>query len=245
MEIKDEQLIELLEGKNDPELQKAIQENHGLLKRYFELKEVLETIEDFSEVEIPIHIQQNVRQAIYDEQAGLQQKLSWWHVAAAVVILAVGFSLGRIGPSAPDNSSELIALKQEISMLREAAMASSLKRYSASDRILAVSKIEESEKQNDELLETLVTTLNSDESPNVRYAAMQALTNFLDNEHVRHALVKSLESQSDPLIQISLITILVEAQEKSARVPMKKLLENEETVPEVKQQAEIALQVLI
>ncbi len=79
----------------------------------------------------------------------------------------------------------------------------------------------------------------------MRYAALQALSNYLDNEQVRYELVKSLETQTDPLIQISLIMVLVEAQEKSARVPMKKLIENKETLPEVKEQAEIALKVLI
>jgi len=123
-------------------------------------------------------------------------------------------------------------------------MAGSLKRYSASDRIFAVNQIETTNDVSPELLATLVNTLNSDESPNVRYAALQALTNYLDIDEVRYELVKSLESQNDPLIQISLIAVLVEAQEKSARAPIKKLIDTEETLPEVKEQAEIALKVL-
>lgn len=246
MEVTDEKLIGLIEGEKNSDLEAEIGNNPGLQKRYFELKEVLETIEKSKDQEVPAHIQVAVKQAVYEEQANLQKGFSWMHVAAAVVILVLGFSLGRIGDSdAPDNSAELLALRDEISSLKDATLTSSLKRYSASDRILAVSQIEQSPEINPELISTLVTTLNSDESPNVRYAAMQALTNYLDTEQVRYELVKSLETQTDPLIQISLITILVEAQEKSARVPMKKLLETEETLPEVKQQAEIALKVLI
>lgn len=246
MEVKDEQLIELLEGGQNPDLEKQIENNPALQKRYFELKEVMETIDEAQEHEVPEHIRDAVQQAIYEEQANMQKGFSWIHVAAAAAILIIGFSIGRLGqPEAVDNSQELAALKDEISSLKEATMASSLKRYSASDRIMAVSRIEESDGLNAELLATLVTTLNSDESPNVRYAAMQALSGYMHMDQVRYELVKSLETQSDPLIQISLITILVEAEEKSARVPMKKLIEMEETLPEVKEQAEIALKVLI
>jgi HEAT repeat protein len=110
---------------------------------------------------------------------------------------------------------------------------------------MAVNRIEEKATINAELLATLVNTLNSDESPNVRYAALQALTNYMDQDQVRYELVKSLESQTDPLIQISLITIMIEAQEKSARVPMKKLIEDEQTLQEVKDQAAIALKILV
>lgn len=246
MDIKDEQLIELLEGNSNPELEKMIEQNAALQKRYFELKEVLDAIEQSRDHEVPTHIKEAVHQAIIDEQANLQSEFGWKHIAAAVVILIIGFSLGKMGQSpAIDNSQELAALKDEISSLKEATLTSSLKRYSASDRILAVNRIEQSTDIKPELLATLVTTLNSDESPNVRYAALQALTNYLHMDQVRYELVKSLETQNDPLIQISLITVLVEADEKSARVPMKKLIEETETLPEVKEQAQIALKVLI
>ena len=246
MDIKDEQLIEILEGNPNPEIEKMIEQNAALQKRYFELKEVLDAIHESTSQEVPPHIKAVVQQAIIDEQAAMQRGFGWMQIAAAAVILILGFSLGRMGQSSGvDNSQELAALKDEITSLKEATLTSSLKRYSASDRIMAVNQIETAEEIKPELLATLVTTLNSDESPNVRYAALQALSNYLHMDQVRYELVKSLETQTDPLIQISLITILVEAEEKSARVPMKKLIEQEETLPEVKEQAEIALKVLI
>lgn len=244
-QITDEQLIALLEGESNPELEQLIEQKPELQKRYFELKEVLDTIASTEKPEVPAHIKGNFQQAILEEQASMQKGFTWMHVAAAAVIMILGFAMGRMGQSAPDNSQELAALQQEIQSLREATLTSSLKRHSASDRILAVNKIEEREQVNTELISVLVTTLNSDESPNVRYAAMQALANFISVEEVRYELVKSLETQTDPLIQISLISLLVDAGEKSARVPMKKLIEEENIAPEVKEQAKIALEVLI
>lgn len=243
--ITDEQLIALLEGEENAELEQLIEKNAALQKRFFELKEVLDTIADSHQAEVPSHIRDHVQQAIIEEQANLQRGFSWMHIAAAVAILILGFSLGKIGTGDSDAKQELAALRSEIASLREVTITSSLKRYSASDRIMAVNRIEEEATINAELLATLVNTLNSDESPNVRYAALQALTNYMDQDQVRYELVKSLESQTDPLIQISLITIMIEAQEKSARVPMKKLIEDEQTLQEVKDQAAIALKILV
>lgn len=244
--ITDEQLIELLEGNKNPELEKQMDENPALQKRYFELKEVIDTLANSNEVEVPEHIRANVQQAIYEEQANMQRGFSWMHIAAAVVILILGFSFGKFTTSpSVDNSVELAEMRKEIHSLTQATLASSLKHYSASDRIFAVNQIETFNEVSTELLATLVTTLNSDESPNVRYAALQALSNYMDIDEVRYEMVKSFESQTDPLLQISLIAMLVEAQEKSARGPIKKLIETEETLQEVKDQAEIALKVLI
>jgi hypothetical protein len=243
--ITDEQLIALLEGEENPELEQLIEKNAALQKRFFELKEVMDTIADSQQAEVPAHIRDHVQQAIFEEQANLQRGFSWMHVAAAVVILILGFSLGQIGSNDSEATQELTALRSEIALLKEVTITSTLKRYSASDRIMAVNRIENETTINPELLATLVNTLNSDESPNVRYAALQALANYMDQDQVRYELVKSLESQTDPLIQISLITIMIEAQEKSARVPMRKLIENEQTIQEVKDQAEIALKILV
>ena len=241
--FSDEQLIELIEGKSNPELEAAIEQSQTLKKRYQELSEVLESIENAQKVDVPEHIRLNVQNAVIDEQSRSQKSTSWMQVAAAVTVLIVGFGLGKF--SGDTSSSEIADLREEIKSLKEVTLTSALQQYTASERILAVNQIEESSSQiNPELINTLINTFNSDESPNVRYAALQALSRFIDNTDVRAELVKSLESQYDPLIQISLITILVEAEERSAIAPLKEIIEDEESSPEVKQQAEVAIQVL-
>ncbi len=242
-EITDAELIELIEGVRNEEVEKLITEDSDLKKRYDQLKELLNVIDDSENVEVPAHIEMNFREAILAEQSKQASGISWMHVAAAITILILGFGLGRFSDNS--NATELASLKSEIESLKEVTLTSALQQYSASERIMAVNQIEASTlKVNPELISTLINTLNSDESPNVRYAALQALTNYMDNIEVRAELVKSLESQSDALIQISLISILVEAEERSAIAPLKDIIDNEEISPEVKQQAEIAIQVL-
>ncbi|WP_424962631.1 HEAT repeat domain-containing protein [Ekhidna sp.] len=243
MKITDEQLIALLEGEQNDELKEKIEQDAELKERFSELEELFKAMETTREVEVPPHIESNFREALINEKLrSAKSSTPWMQIAAAVALLIVGFGAGKFSTSG--SSDELMALKNEVQSLREVTLRSTLQKHSASERIMAVNRIEESPEVNEELITTLITTLNSDESPNVRYAAMQALAKFIDNADVRAELVKSLEAQSDPLIQITLITILVEAEERSAIAPLRDIIEKEETSPEVKQQAEVALQVL-
>ncbi len=240
-QITDEQLIALLEGEENPELEKEIASSSLLQQRFNELKGIYEAIDSVEEVEVPYQVQLEFQKALEREKSKTGQR-PWMQVAATVALLIIGFGAGKI--STGSSAGELSELRDEIQALREVTLTSALQKHSASERIMAVNQIEEKNSVNAELVSTLISTLNSDESPNVRYAALQALKKFIGQEEIRAELVKSLETQSDPLIQISLITILVEAEERSAIAPLKDLIEKEEISPEVKQQAEVALKVL-
>lgn len=238
----DEELINLIDEKSEEQLQALMNKLPELKQRVEAIKEVLEGIKEIQEVEVPDHVHLHFQEALLKEKSKGHGSNPWMQVAAAVAILIVGFSLGKL--TGNDAANELAMLNQQVQSLREVTLAGTLQRHSASERIQAVSQIEQRTSINPNLVTALISTLNSDESPNVRYAALQALEKFIGEANVREALVKSLEHQSDPLIQISLITILVEAEERSAIAPIEELMNQDELSPEVKQQAEIALQVL-
>ena len=86
--------------------------------------------------------------------------------------------------------------------------------------------------------------MNTDDNSNVRMAAIQALSKFTDESAVLDALVSSLEIQTDPLLQITLINILVDLKEERAVETMKKLLEQEETHETVKKLAQKGLTII-
>ena len=245
-QLTDEELIEFIEGgAQDAKIESVISSDPGVKKRYEDLRDLLNTMESAQEFEVPPQIHERLSEAILEESLTSRKsgsQWSWMQIAAAVAFLVVGFVFGKLSTS--DQSEQLASLNEEIRSLREVTLASSLQKFSASERILAVSQIEQKSTINESLIQTLVATLNGDESTNVRYAALQALRKFISAGEVKAALVKSLESQNDPLIQISLIQILVESEEKSAIAPLKDILDNKEITPEVKRQAEVALKVL-
>ena len=72
---------------------------------------------------------------------------------------------------------------------------------------------------------------------NVRLAACQALARFENEPDVRDALIQSLQIQTDPNIQITLIEILVAIKEKRAVVEMKRLAQNQQLLDVVRLKA--------
>ena len=64
----------------------------------------------------------------------------------------------------------------------------------------------------------------------------------VDRPGVRESLVRSLALQSYPLVQVALIDFLVEVREARAAEALKKLVEGDALIPEVKKRAELGLQ---
>jgi hypothetical protein len=173
---------------------------------------------------------------------------SFYKIAAGFALLICGTFLGITIHSGLLNSysaNEIKQLHSEVTGLRKAAMFTMLKGESSSDRIQAVNYADDLEKPDENVIEVLVKTLNHDKNVNVRMAAAYALAKFADQRSVCDSLVKSLSLQDDPILQVTLINILVEKKEKSALKPIQQIITNKNTLKEVKQVAESGLQSLI
>ncbi|NJK98511.1 MAG: hypothetical protein HC905_29565 [Bacteroidales bacterium] len=144
--------------------------------------------------------------------------LSYSKFAAGLALLIAGTFLGMIlNPLLNDNRhSELNQLRTEVQSMKEIVMMNMLSQESPSERIKAVNYAEEIAMPNDQIIEALVKTLNTDKNVNVRMAAAYSLSKFTHRKTVVDSLVKSLEKQSDPIIQVVLMDILVQKREQSA-----------------------------
>jgi len=151
---------------------------------------------------------------------------TYLRIAASIVLILGAFFLGKYSNSTPaivPNTEQLAVLDL-------------LQDPSASKRILAVSKLETASVENTRIINALINKLFLDNNVNVRMAACEALERFTSLKEVRNAFIKALETEKEPAIQIELIHILADIQEKRALVPMKKLLEDEATPNYVKQE---------
>lgn len=245
MRIDDEKLIAYLEGdlsvEEESQIEMQIRVSEDLRMRMDQFKSLNRTLEKSTDWEPPAEMFEEVEKAIEKEKRPFYRK--WMAVAAAIIIWFLGYVSADLLQSG--DSQELQALRSDLKQLQETVLAAQLGSHTASERIQAVNHIENSPTVETGLIDVLIKTLNTDESPNVRYAALQALEKFSDKENVRMELVRSLDIQTDPLIQIALINLLISVDEKSAIAPLRKLKENEATNPEVIKQADIAINVLI
>lgn len=172
----------------------------------------------------------------------------WTKVAAAVILLVAGAFIGKIfQPSGKtENSSvQLTELKSEVTEMKKMLMLTMLEEESPSQRIKAVNYAEEIPNPDQKVIGALINTLNKDKNVNVRLAAVYSLAKFSGNQLVRDSLVKSLENQTEPIIQIVLMNILTEKKELKAVEPMRKIMSDKNAMKEVKETARKGIEVLL
>ena len=156
-------------------------------------------------------------------------------IAASIALLIAVFLLGQ--QSGKNSIKEEVAVMQKQHLdIKQTAMISLLENQSASRRIQGVSYIQDFQHPDESILAALADRMLNDENMNVRLTALEALSNFTSSEMVKAAFVEALKSEKNPSLQIAIIQVLVQIQEKRAIEPMKKLLEQQDTQPFIKEE---------
>ncbi|WP_291859566.1 zf-HC2 domain-containing protein [Marinilabilia sp.] len=171
---------------------------------------------------------------------------SWRKVAAAAIIFIAGVTSGLIIQGRPTGSDASIAsLESQVAQMRQVLMTALITNDSPSDRLKAVHYAEQIPQPSSQVTDILVNTLNNDPSVNVRLAAATALQQFAVHREIRTALAQSLQQQTDPMLQIVLIKMLVQMHEQSVVPTLQNFSTNKETHEMVKKEAEEALTVFL
>lgn len=93
----------------------------------------------------------------------------------------------------------------------------SLSANSAGDRLIGIHKFNELyKKENQRIIEAVISIMHNDDNTNARIAAIKSLVKFQKNEVVRTSLIDALENEKKPLVQIELIRTLSFLEEKRA-----------------------------
>jgi len=189
-----------------------------------------------------------------DKQPWYQKIWQWWTrtqrrpaiamAAVFVIALSLGFFSGKYLGNLPYETGQMSELHQQIDDMQQTVSLLLLQQSSASQRLLGVSKSTVVSQPNDELLSSLLQTVNSDPNVNVRLAAVDALFLYRDRPEVRTALLNSLDMQQHPMVQIALINQLVAMRENRALQSLKSLLENDQINENVREQAALGIKEL-
>jgi negative regulator of sigma E activity len=190
-----------------------------------------------------LHAEEKAVEAAKRQQDAKQGKLvsmQWFSalgkvgVAAAILLIGIGIGYSISQKSGTANSKEIGELKTSIRDVKETLMLNMLNNESASDRIKAVSYTEDLSSPNQRVIDALENTLNNDKNVNVRLAALYSLAKYSDYPSVSDSLVASLSRQKEPLIQIVLINLLGEKKNTKAIRPIQQILQDQKTIPAVK-----------
>lgn len=168
-----------------------------------------------------------------------------WQFATALLLLVFGLTAGYWLNSGGAGEENIAPLRREIQSMRATLAMSLLDNGSASERLRGVSLSSRMEQPDDRLVGSLLQTLDSDPSINVRLAVVDALYLFADHPAVQARLSGALAEQDSPLVQMALIDLLVGLRERQAAAALKNLIESERLAPEVKERARQGLERLL
>ncbi|MEM1259027.1 MAG: hypothetical protein AAGH81_10875 [Bacteroidota bacterium] len=148
----------------------------------------------------------------------------------------------RLDPSSYGNRT---VVDSETEQVREKLVLTLLEQNSANKRLEGVAEANKINKVDDQVINALLRTLNMDPNVNVRLAAIESLTNYVENPKVRQGLIQSIPNQESPIIQVTLANLMLALEEKKSIEPFKKLLEKPELDTTVKKKIEKTIKSII
>jgi len=108
---------------------------------------------------------------------------------------------------------------------------------SASNRLAAILFMAQSKNISNADLDQLARTLNQDQNSNVRLAALDVLKKYGDDAHVSALLFNALDVQTDPMVQLALVSLVGKSNNQKVNERLYALANNPETFEAVKDEA--------
>ena len=232
-------VIDYLNGELSPEEQenllKTAQTDSSvaqLLTEYQNLDRLMYEDDLMPSLDIDERINGLIEDATKSSKGGIIRMKNLMSIAAAIIVIMAcwlmlpsGDSVEAVETNLNDSQSIIMAFNNS----------------SVSSRIHAVNVSADMEEINDQVKNVLIKSLTEDDSPNVRLAAVESLSDRINDEWVRVHMIRALSVESDPFVQIALINALSTTRSGEAEQVIKKLI-TDETVPQfIKDEAQVGL----
>lgn len=241
----EDRIIDYIDGRLTEDQRKALEaelaQKGELFRLYEQLHEVMSAMEKSKSLDPSARLRTSFDKMLAAESAKQPARKHvifqpvFYRVAAAIVLVLSGVAIGFWVTN--QRNEEMLALKQEVEMTKRMMQTMLSNDLSASQRIAGVNVALQINKADDEVVSVLVKTMNEDPNSNVRLAALEALSTFQDEPAVRKALIQSLSTQKDVVVQIALIQLLVKMKEKSVLKDLQDIVEDERHMKAVKDEA--------
>lgn len=174
----------------------------------------------------------------------------WWpkkpvvQFALSCSLLIIGLLAGNITRAIPFRKGDNAIMRREVDIMRHTLAVSLMDQSSPTDRLKGVNLTYSMNNPEPELINALLDTLDTDPNISVRLAAVDALYLFHNHPAVKEGLIQSLARQESPMVQASLIDLMVSIRERKAVEALKTLLQQENLNPDIKDRIELGLKQL-
>ena len=240
-------LIDYLSGELDDRqmtvVSRELQKSEELRRQLETLRNLHQQIQDLPMVSPGPGLQKKFDKLLEQEKAkpattvrNLYSRQWFWVGIAASIVLLLGIFIGQNLTYRSLHQQQMQAMQDELQETKF-RMAQLMQNQSTFGRIKAVSLTYEIPEVDSEILLNLEKLLNTDESANVRLAALEALQQLANRPHARKILVDALPRQHQPVVQIALINALVELKDPTAIPNLEDLIADPGTLDKVRDEA--------
>ncbi|MEQ8424482.1 MAG: HEAT repeat domain-containing protein [Cyclobacteriaceae bacterium] len=240
-------LIDYIDGSLSEDEKSGVEallaKDNDVQKLYQELKLVMSAIDQSKEIEMRPGHEKIFENSLKAEMAARKESRSIffqpvvYRAAAAVALVMVGITGGFWINRNNQHEQELAALRKEMEQTKQLMMSMLTNQQSASQRMQGVNVALTISNADSDIVGALANAMMTDPNTNVRLAALEALSKFIDDPQVRKLLTNSLSNQDDPVVQITLIQLLVQIKEKSVINDLEKIVDDEKVIQAVKDEA--------
>jgi HEAT repeat protein len=131
-----------------------------------------------------------------------------------------------------------------VETLRQLVTLSMLEQQSPSARLEGVNYAYQMSQPDAQVEQALLHAVNHDPNVNVRLSAVDALQKYSKDPNVRRALADAVPVQDSPLVQVALIDLLVQLNDRDSTPALRTLAHNAQADEAVRQRATWAIQTL-
>lgn len=158
--------------------------------------------------------------------------------ALGLVVLGLLAGMGLGKPGRGGSRASLDELYREVQDVRRTLAVSLMKQSSPFDRLEGVGLSRQLAAPGQDFLEALFQSLGSDPNVNVRLAVVDALYLYAGQPGVKERVLRALDAQQSPIVQVALIDLLIGMREQRAVEALRRLIQNKDLNPQVRQRAE-------
>ena len=173
----------------------------------------------------------------------------WWpsrpalQVALAAALAVVCLVGGRyLAPRQAAPNPEIAQLRGQVENLRQMVALSLLQEQSPSARLRGVTYSYQVSQPDQQVEQALLHAVNHDSNVNVRLSAVDALGKFAGRPGVRQALADAIPVQESPLVQVALVDLLVQLNDKGAAPALRKVAHDAQVDEAVRARAAAGLE---
>jgi hypothetical protein len=163
--------------------------------------------------------------------------------AACTLVVGIVCGYGLAGSSR--NTQELAQLREEVHGLGNLLTVSLLHQESASERLKGVSWSYRLQERDPDIGTALLNTMKHDRNVNVRLAALDALSRDIGTPSVRHEIIHALPDQASPLMQVALVDLLVQINDRESREVLQQALTRPGLHPDVRKRITQGIQQIL